>query len=126
MKNYNIKALIAEDDIVSLKLMSIYLQKLGVMVDSAKDGLTLLGKYLTNPHNYDILFMDIHMPVMDGIQTAVEILEFEKEENIPHTPIIAVTTNIFEGKITKSIDDYILKPVNQTHFEEIIKKHIIK
>ena len=121
----NIRALIADDDMVNLKLITIYLEKLGVNVYSAKDGLCLLGKYISNPYSYDIIFMDVNMPIMDGIQTAVEILEFEKEENIPHTPIIAVTTSVFEEKLTKVIDDYILKPITQTDFEEKIKKHII-
>ena len=125
MKNYNIKALIADDDIVNLKLITIYLKKLGVAVHSAKDGLSLLGKYLMNPNGYDIIFMDINMPVMNGIQTALEILEFEKEKKISHTPIIAVTTTIFETKLTEVIDDYILKPISQIHFEKILKKHII-
>ena len=122
--NQNIKALIADDDVVNLKLITIYLKKLGVIVEGAKDGLELLGKYLNNPNRYDIIFIDINMPIMNGIQTTLEILDFEKEKNIPHTPIIAVTTNIFESKIIKIVDDYILKPLNQTSFEKIIKKYI--
>ena len=125
MKENKLRALIAEDNPINMKLISTYLQKLGVEIETAEDGLELLGKYVINPDKYDIIFMDIKMPVMDGIETAVEILEFEKERGIPHTPIIAVTTQLFKDKVIGSIiDDYILKPVNKEHFERIIKKNI--
>ena len=73
-------------------------------------------------NKYDIIFMDISMPVMDGIEATHEILAYEKEHNLPHTPIVALTANALPGDreafLSEGLDDYISKPLKS---EDIIK-----
>ena len=79
-----------------------------------------------NPEKYDAIFTDIQMPVMDGVEATYEILEFEKEEEIPHTPIIAVTANVLKGDREKflgaGMDDYISKPINKEELLKVLEK----
>ena len=128
---YKIKALIAEDNPINMKLITTTFKNLGVEADTATNGLEAFNKYSMNPDKYDVIFMDVQMPVMDGIEATQEILEFEKEEGLPHTPIIAVTANVLKGDrerfLGSGMDDYISKPINKEELhrvlEEIAKKH---
>jgi CheY-like chemotaxis protein len=78
-----------------------------------------------NPEKYDVIFMDAQMPIMDGIEATQEILEFEKEEELPHTPIIAVTANVLKGDrerfLGAGMDDYISKPIKKEELLRIIE-----
>jgi signal transduction histidine kinase/CheY-like chemotaxis protein len=122
---YQLKALIAEDNPINQKLLKTKLKSMGIEADTANNGLEAFTKYSMNPEKYDVIFMDVQMPVMDGVETTQEILEFEKEEEIPHTPIIAVTANVLKGDREKfmgaGMDDYIAKPIEQKELERVIE-----
>jgi len=127
---YALKALIAEDNPINLKLLQTTLKSLGIQADTAQNGLEAFNKYSMNPEKYDVIFMDVQMPVMDGVEATQEILEFEKEEGIPHTPIIAVTANVLKGDrerfLGSGMDDYISKPIEKKELKrvlEMIQKH---
>jgi two-component system sensor histidine kinase BarA len=119
---YELQAIIAEDNPINMKLLETTLKNMGIKVDKATNGLEAFNKYSMNPEKYDIIFMDAQMPVMDGIEATQEILEFEKEEEIPHTPIIAVTANVLKGDrerfLGAGMDDYISKPIKK---EELLR-----
>jgi len=70
--------------------------------------------------------MDAQMPVMDGIEATQEILEFEKEEEIEHTPIIAVTANVLKGDrerfLGAGMDEYISKPISKDALLKILER----
>ncbi|GAX87281.1 conserved hypothetical protein [Lebetimonas natsushimae] len=122
---YELNALIAEDNPINMKLLETTLKNLGIKADTAHNGLEAFNKYSMNPEKYDVIFMDAQMPVMDGIEATQEILEFEKEEEIPHTPIIAVTANVLKGDrerfLGAGMDDYISKPIKKEELLRIIE-----
>jgi len=123
---YQLKALIAEDNPINQRLLQTTLKMLGVESDVAQNGLEAFNKYSMNPDKYDVIFTDIQMPVMDGVEFTHEVLEFEKEEEITHTPIIAVTANVLKGDrerfIGAGMDDYISKPIEKDQLLEVLEK----
>ncbi|HIM93962.1 MAG TPA: response regulator, partial [Campylobacterales bacterium] len=70
----------------------------------------------------------IQMPVMDGVEATHEILNYEKEEKLPHTPIVALTANALKGDrerfIDDGLDDYIPKPIETNELLFILKKFL--
>ncbi|MGE5474322.1 MAG: response regulator, partial [Ignavibacteriales bacterium] len=112
------RILLAEDNAINRKVVVHILKNKGLTCDIAENGREAYQACLVK--NYDIVFMDCQMPVMDGYQAAEKIREAEKGNR--HTKIIAMTANAMEGDREKCInagmDDYISKPIN---FETIIK-----
>jgi len=121
-----LKVLIAEDNPINMQLLKTTLKNMGIEADTATNGLEAFNKYTMNPDKYDVIFMDAQMPIMDGIEATQEILEFEKEEGIKHTPIIAVTANVLKGDrerfLGAGMDDYISKPISMDKLKEILHK----
>ncbi len=114
-KKFNADVLVAEDNEINQKLITRTLQDLGLNVTIAVDGLEALEKRKQN--NYDLIFMDIAMPVMDGVISTQEILKYESEMSIPHIPIIAITANALKGDrerfMKEGLDEYITKPIKK-------------
>jgi CheY-like chemotaxis protein len=79
-----------------------------------------------DPNKYDVIFMDVQMPVMDGLEATQEILEYEQEEGILHTPIIAVTANVLKGDrerfLGAGMDEYIAKPIEKNTLLKILER----
>ncbi len=113
------KVLVAEDNIINQKLIKRTLEDLGLSVDIASNGLEAFQKRKDN--NYDLIFMDIQMPFLDGTEATQEILEYEEVYNQPHVPIIALTANALKGDrerfLEAGLDEYTTKPLVR---EEII------
>ncbi len=110
LKDANI--LLAEDNIINQKIVTLSLEKLVRNIDIAHNGKEALDKFgLTN---YDLILMDIQMPVMDGFLATKKIREIEASTN-SFTPIIAITANAMSGDretcLAAGMDDYISKPV---------------
>ena len=112
---FNASILVAEDNEINQKLIKITLEELGIKVDIANNGMLAVAKRKSG--NYDIIFMDIAMPVMDGIKATHKIIEYEKENNLPHIPIVAVTANALKGDrekfLSEGLDEYITKPIKK-------------
>jgi len=125
-EKFGLKVLIAEDNPINQKLIKITLEQLGMKTVLANNGLEAFNKYNINPDNYDLILMDIQMPVMDGIEATHEILDFEKDEDIPHTPIVALTANALKGDrerfLAEGMDEYLTKPINKEALMNVIKK----
>ena len=123
---YTLKALIAEDNPINQKLLQTTLKSLGIESDLANNGLEAFNKYTMNPDKYDVIFMDVQMPVMDGLEATQEILEFEQEEEMDHTPIIAVTANVLKGDrerfLGAGMDEYISKPIEKDKLIQILER----
>lgn len=125
----NLKILIAEDNFLNQKLALKILKQLGYTADVAGNGLEVLE--LLNMQHYDLIFMDIQMPEMDGIKTTKYILNHWK--NFRRPKIIAMTANAMTGDkekfIQEGMDDYISKPIVIDDLKEIItkwKKYIVE
>jgi len=79
-----LKALIVEDNPINRKMLQHTLKNIGIESDSAENG--LIGFDMAKKERYDVIFMDIQMPVMNGIEATKAIIEYEKSNSIPHTP----------------------------------------
>ena len=125
MKDLSKKILLVEDNPVNQKLASIILKKLKCSFDIAENGKKALGKFKED--TYDLIFMDCQMPVMNGFDATKAIRKYEAENNLKHTPIIAMTANAMMGDkercISSGMDDYLKKPVRKQEIENIIKKY---
>lgn len=103
--------LIVEDNEINQQIMKLSLIKLVKNVDVAEDGKTALDLFGLN--RYDLILMDIQMPVMNGIIATKKIREIEESTNT-HTPIIAITANAMLGDketcLSAGMDDYLSKP----------------
>jgi len=112
--------LIVEDNEINQQIMRLSLVKLVKSVDVAENGKIALDMFGLN--RYDIILMDIQMPIMNGITATKKIREIEKSTNT-HTPIIAITANAMLGDketcLSAGIDDYLSKPYQM---EDLISK----
>ena len=118
-------ALVADDNLINRKLINIILERIGVKVTLASNGLEALNKYKNN--RYDIIFMDIQMPIMDGVDTCRNILAYEKENNLTHVPIIALTAKVIAGDkehyILEGMDNYAKTPLDIDVLKLLISQH---
>ena len=109
LKDANI--LLVEDNLINQKIVILTIQKLVKNIDIANNGKEALDKFGTS--KYDVILMDIQMPVMDGILATKKIREIEASTN-QHTPIIAITANALAGDkencLAAGMNDYISKP----------------
>lgn len=121
----NVRILMLEDNRINAEIGREMLEKLGCEVIVAKSGQAAY-EILQTDRNFDLIFMDCKMPVMDGFETTGKIIEFENINNQKHIPIIALTANSLQGDKEKCIaagmDDYLSKPVSQKDFDKIVSK----
>lgn len=120
------KILVAEDNFINQKLIKQVLLRYGVMVELANNGLEAFQK--RKNETYDLIFMDIQMPVMDGVEATHEIINYEVEEKLEHIPIVALTANALNGDrerfISEGLDEYIPKPIETNELLYILKKFL--
>lgn len=113
-----IRVLLAEDKVVNQKVFRIMISSLGHEVTIVNNGQELLEVF--EPGLFDIIFMDIQMPVMDGITATQKIKEKYKNA----IPIIGLSANAFEGDKEKymemGMDEYLMKPVKKEDFFRIL------
>jgi signal transduction histidine kinase/DNA-binding response OmpR family regulator len=123
---FDAKVLVTEDNIINQKLIKRVLEDHGITVDLANNGLEAFEKRRNN--DYDLLFMDIQMPVMDGIEATHEILDYEEDEEVPHVPIVALTANALKGDrerfLSEGMDEYITKPIETTELLYVLNKFL--
>ena len=123
---FDAKILVTEDNIINQKLITRILQEHGITVDIANNGLEAFEKRRNN--TYDLLFMDIQMPVMDGIEATHEILDYEEDEEVPHIPIVALTANALKGDrerfMNEGMDEYITKPIETSELLYVLNKFL--
>ncbi|SMP67835.1 response regulator [Anoxynatronum buryatiense] len=121
IQEQSLAVLVVEDDPMSRTFMQKIMGRLGVEADFAIDGLEAMRLY--NRNTYDLIFMDIQMPVMNGYETTKLIREQEQLTNV-HTPIIAITAYALEEDREKCLnagmDDYLSKPVSVDHLLRVI------
>jgi two-component system sensor histidine kinase/response regulator len=113
---HRLRALLAEDNPVNQKVAKRLLERMGCRVDVAGNGREVLA--MLHRFSYDVVFMDVHMPEMDGLEAAQTIRQ--RETNGSHLPIVAMTASAMaedqERCIAAGMDDFLSKPV---HLEQL-------
>ena len=119
--------LLAEDNAVNQTLVVRLLQKRGYIVTVAADGQAALEAL--EKQSYDLVLMDVQMPVLDGFQATAAIREREKSGD-RHVPIIAMTAHSLKGDqercIAAGMDGYVSKPIRTADLFEAIEKVVGK
>ncbi len=119
-----LRILITEDNKVNQKLAKMMLTKAGFKVDIASNGQEAVNKLLAKPKDFDLVFMDIQMPVMDGFDATAAI----RKAGFHNLPIVAMTAHAMKGYRQKCIeagmDDYVTKPIKKDEVIAVIEKQI--
>jgi len=119
-------ALVAEDNLINQKLIKRTLEDIGITVQLANNGLEAFEKRKNN--QFDVIFMDIQMPVLDGVEATQEILEYEEDYKVEHTPIIALTANALKGDRERfmgaGMDEYTTKPLVRSEIISLLNHFI--
>lgn len=110
------KALLVEDNEINLEIATIMLQDLGLIVTPAQNGKEALDIFeQSDTHTFDYIFMDVMMPVMDGLEATRRIRSLNRED-AKTTPIIALSANAFEDDIKECLDAgmnaHVAKPID--------------
>ncbi|AFL85881.1 response regulator with CheY-like receiver, AAA-type ATPase, and DNA-binding domains [Belliella baltica DSM 15883] len=123
--NENKKVLVAEDSSIIINLTKNVLMFEKYHITAVKNGQQVLDK-LTH-EDFDLILMDINMPVMDGIACtkAIRMLDDEKKSQVP---IIAITGNYKNYTLDDfkkaGLNDYVQKPLDYDHLLATVKKHL--
>jgi osomolarity two-component system sensor histidine kinase NIK1 len=123
----NKKILVVEDNDINQQLISFMLEMLEIEVEIAVNGKEGVEKFKEG--NYNMVLMDINMPVMNGLEATQKIIEYEKEKNgVQHTPIVALTANAIKGDrerfISYGMDDYLSKPIDKAELDKVLNKYL--
>lgn len=122
LKDVSLSILIAEDEDVNAMVLSHFLKNSGHTTQRVKNGSEAI-KELNNNH-YDLVFMDMHMPIMNGVQATMKWRENEPESS--HLPIIALTANATKEDqkycLDAGMDDFITKPITPERLSSAITK----
>lgn len=118
-----LKVLLTEDNPVNQLTATTMLKKLGHQVDVANNGLEALEQLAGK--DYDVVFMDVQMPEMDGMTATARIRDDEKTSG-KHIPIIAMTAHAMQGDREKCLDggmdEYVSKPIRRKDLKAVIER----
>ncbi|MBU1247778.1 MAG: response regulator [Proteobacteria bacterium] len=119
-----LRILLVEDSEDNVLVMQLYLKKFPYRLDVAENG--QVGVDMFKQAKYDLVLMDIQMPIMDGYEASREIRRFEGEQGRSKAPIIAVTAHASEENhrmvLEAGCDDFITKPVPKAKLLEAIQR----
>lgn len=117
-----VKVLLVEDNLINQQAFKIMLQRMGCEVDVLSNGKQAVDNF--DKSKYDIVFMDIQMPEMDGLEATSEIKK--RFQDVP--PVIGLSGNVLQrdenGNLKSDMDDLLLKPVVSNDIERMIKKWV--
>ena len=115
--------LLVEDDSVNAMIAKKALNNSGHTVTHVSDGQQAIEIFALYPERYDVILMDHHMPIMDGVQATIKLHELYAPQDLP--PIIALTANAMDGERKKYLDvgmqDYCTKPFKQEQLNALVQ-----
>ena len=121
------KILVVEDNKTNQMLIDIILEDLGLDVSMAGNGLIALEMFQNN--TYDMILMDENMPKMNGMEAAKNILAIEKEKNLKHTPIVALTANALATDrarfLSAGMDEFVAKPIDNELLVRVLHSFLL-
>jgi CheY-like chemotaxis protein/phage anti-repressor protein len=123
----DVTILAADDSVPNQVLIKFYATQAGFHIDIARDGREAVD--LFRKKVYSIVFLDIHMPEIDGFEALNQMRRIEMENILPKTPIIALTGSTFQEEGTTCLeagfDDFVEKSSIQEILADIIQKHVL-
>ncbi len=121
--NRSLHILYVEDKMINQKVVSLLIESIGHKVKVANNGKQALDMF--TPNLFDLILMDIQMPVMDGITATQKLKELYPPEELP--PIVGLSANAFEGDREKylqtGLDEYLTKPFDSEEFKKVLVKY---
>ncbi|WP_336174960.1 response regulator [Alloalcanivorax xenomutans] len=119
------RVLVVDDHPGNLKLARIFLEELGAQVVPCAGGQEALDAF--SQGTFDLIFMDVHMPGMDGLETTLALREREGESQ--RTPIIALTAHALENEkralLAAGMDDYLSKPITEEQLRHTLERWVL-
>jgi CheY-like chemotaxis protein len=122
----NISILLVEDSIAVSKTISRLLKLHGHDVELALNGAVALEFLINKSYSFDLILMDLEMPVMNGYETARLYREYEQRNSLARLPIIAISANdvvsVFQSCLEASMDDFLPKPFVMPELVLVLRK----
>jgi PAS domain S-box-containing protein len=121
------RLLLVEDVEINREIVSALLEATRIGIDYAENGQQALEVFAADPERYDIIFMDVQMPVMDGYEATrrIRALGAAKAQNIP---IIALTANVFKEDVEEALkagmNDHLSKPLDSQKMLAVLAAHL--
>ncbi len=121
--------LLVEDNPVNQQVARLMLTRLGMNVTVAGNGEEALGTLTgTSADQFDIVLMDVQMPVMDGHEATRRLRAYEEEHGLPRKPVIALTSNVMaadrEAAVEVGMDDFLSKPFAKSELEAVVRRWV--
>lgn|GEM_PF-2337540 len=121
-------ALLAEDIDINREVVQALLADTRLHIECAHDGAQAVEMYKTNPARYDLIFMDVQMPIMNGYEATRQIRAAQPPG--VHIPVIAMTANVFREEVEKCLDagmdDHIGKPIDRAVVVEKLVRWLVR
>jgi CheY-like chemotaxis protein len=125
------RILLAEDVEINREIMLALLEPTQLLIDCAENGAEAVKRFSENPGGYDMIFMDLQMPEMDGYEATRQIRAFEAREDSPLSkgiPIIAMTANVFREDIEQCLEagmnGHLGKPLDLNEVLDTLRKYV--
>jgi CheY-like chemotaxis protein len=119
------RILLAEDIDVNREIVMALLEPTGLAIECAENGKLALQLFSEDPARYDLIFMDVQMPEMDGLETTKRIRQMDVEQ-AKKVPIVAMTANVFredvENCLEAGMNDHVGKPLDLPEVISVLKK----
>ena len=123
----NMNVLVAEDNLINQKLIFNILKRLEVNVTFANNGKEAFE--LFKKHQYDVVFMDIEMPIMSGMEATQKIMTYVNRQNLKKTPIVALTANTEKSDKDKylevGMERYLGKPIQTDELMAVLREYYV-
>lgn len=124
---FNASILVVEDDEINQQVISTMLKKYNIKVDIAENGQVAVS--MIRNGNYDLVFMDVMMPVMDGLMATKNIRD-TSNDSLKNIPIIALTADAMSGSqercMEAGMNDFITKPIQPNELRSVLSKWLAK
>ncbi len=116
--------LVAEDNLINQELIKNILINKNIKTTIANNGQEVIDIYKNGSNEYDMIFMDIRMPLVGGLEALKQIRNYEKKNNMKNIPIVALTANSIKGDKEKYIElgmnDYLSKPIDTKKLNKVL------